>query len=109
LGQRLYPGQVFAMQYQIFVQTHAKQGFVASVVGMPSVSVEGTTEDEAIAKVKTALEAQLATGKLVTIEVADEMAQGTDPWIKNMGIFADDPTFDDFLKEVEAYRQQVEE
>jgi predicted RNase H-like HicB family nuclease len=103
------------MQYQIFVQNQAEQGFVASVVGMPQVSVEGMTEDEAIAKVKMALAAQLATGKLVTIEMAGHsvLAQSTaplaDPWIKNMGIFADDPTFDDFLQEVEAYRQQVED
>jgi predicted RNase H-like HicB family nuclease len=97
------------MQYQIFVQSHAEQGFVASVVGMPNVSVEGVTEDEAIAKVKIALESQLALGKLVTIEVADQaIEQDSDPWLKNMGIFADDPTFDDFLREVTAYRQQVD-
>ena len=97
------------MQYQIFVQSHAEQGFVASVVGMPNVSVEGVTEDEAIAKVKIALESQLALGKLVTIEVADQVIDhDSDPWLKNMGIFADDPTFDDFLREVTAYRQQVD-
>jgi predicted RNase H-like HicB family nuclease len=56
------------MQYQIFVQNQ-KDNFVASVVGMPSVMVEANTEEEAISKVKSALQAQLATGKFVTIEV----------------------------------------
>lgn len=97
------------MQYQVFVQSHSKQHFVASVVGMPNLIVEGETEEEAIAKAKTALEAQLASGKFVTIDVDTEsLTQKLDPWIENIGIFADDPTFDDFLAEVAAYRQQVD-
>jgi predicted RNase H-like HicB family nuclease len=97
------------MQYQVFVQNDAKQGFVASVVGMPHLLGEGATENEAIAQVKAALESQLATGKIVIIEVNAHANRETDPWIKNMGIFADDPTFDDFLAEVAAYRQQVDQ
>lgn len=31
--------------------------------------------------------------------------QQTDPWLKHMSIFALDPTVDDFLAEVAAYRQ----
>lgn len=59
---------------------------------------------------KAALEDQLASGELVTIEVGKERSQQeTDPWLKHMGIFASDPTFDDFLAEVAAYRQQVSE
>jgi hypothetical protein len=30
------------------------------------------------------------------------------PWLKNFGRFQDDPTFDDFLAEMEAYRRQVD-
>ncbi|MBD3880942.1 hypothetical protein IFO70_04155 [Phormidium tenue FACHB-886] len=57
------------MQYQVFVQNPAEQHFVASIVGMPHLTVEGKSEEEAIAKAKTALEIQLAKGKFVTIEV----------------------------------------
>jgi predicted RNase H-like HicB family nuclease len=95
------------MQYQVFVQSHTVNHFVASVVGIPNLSVEGTTEAEAIAKVKTALENQLMTGKFVTVEV-DTPSSENDPWIKHMGIFADDPTFDDFLAEIQAYRSQAD-
>jgi hypothetical protein len=31
-----------------------------------------------------------------------------DPWIANMGIFQDDPTFDDFLAEVNTYRNAID-
>ncbi len=38
----------YLMQYQGFVQSHLDHFFVASVVGMPNLSVEGATEAEAI-------------------------------------------------------------
>ncbi|MEM6399370.1 MAG: type II toxin-antitoxin system HicB family antitoxin [Cyanobacteria bacterium P01_D01_bin.116] len=98
------------MQYQVFVQSHTENKFIASIVGIPNSTVEGGTKEEAIALAKAALEKQLASGELVTIEVGKEQSQQqTDPWLKHMGIFASDPTFDDFLTEVAAYRQQVSE
>jgi predicted RNase H-like HicB family nuclease len=60
------------MLYQVLVRSSAESHFVASVVGMPNLTVEGTTEEEAIALAKAALKSQLATGKLVTIEMTLE-------------------------------------
>ncbi|MDZ8024355.1 MAG: hypothetical protein RMX65_002845 [Nostoc sp. DedQUE01] len=60
------------MQYQVFVRSQSKSQFVASVVGMPNLTVEGRTEEEAIANAKAALKAQLAMGKFVTIEMNPE-------------------------------------
>jgi predicted RNase H-like HicB family nuclease len=57
------------MQYQIFVQSQSDKHFLASVMGMPSIAVDGDTEAEAIANAKIALESQLATGKIVTISI----------------------------------------
>ncbi|WP_315788035.1 hypothetical protein [Fischerella sp. JS2] len=37
------------MQYQIFVRSRSESHFVASVVGMPDLTVERRTEEEAIA------------------------------------------------------------
>lgn len=97
------------MQYQVFVQNPSDQHFVASVVSLPGVTAEGHTKEEAIAKAKAMLEEQLATGEFITIEVESQSATSeSDPWIKHLGIFADDPTFDDFLAEVAAYRQLVD-
>lgn len=77
------------MQYQVLVQSHPKNKFIASVVGIPNSTVEGDTREEAIALASSALETQLASGELVTIEVGKEHSQQeTDPWLKHMGIFA---------------------
>jgi len=96
------------MQYQVFVQNHSEDHFVASIVGMPNLRVEGETEAEVIAKVKTALEDQLATGKFVTITVneAPELPETTPP-MKYAGIFADDSTFDDWMEKLAAIRQSA--
>jgi predicted RNase H-like HicB family nuclease len=94
-----------SMQYQVLVQNPSQSRFVASIVGMAGVVAEGETEAEAVASVKAALESQLATAKLVTIEVTQPSHFTPDPWLKHFGVFADDPTFDDFLEEVAAYRQ----
>ena len=57
------------MQYQVFVKSQSDKHFTASVMGMPSIAVDGDTEAAAIANAKTALELQLATGKIVTISI----------------------------------------
>lgn len=60
------------MQYQVLLQKPSAQHFVASIVGMPNVIADGKTEQEAIAKIKSALKAQLAIAKFVTIDIEPE-------------------------------------
>ncbi len=97
------------MQYQVFVQSRADTTFVASVVGIPDCIAEGSTKEEAIAKAKRSLQQQLATGELVSIDLDSQSSESeTDHWIKHMGLFANDPTFDDFLEDVAAYRLQAD-
>jgi predicted RNase H-like HicB family nuclease len=98
------------MQYQVFVQNPTDQTFMASVVGLPNVTANGITEKEAIDRLKGILDAQFKNGKLVTIDIdvpSDKSPKKGDPWIANAGIFKDDPTFDDFLAEMKAYRDEV--
>ena len=107
------------MQYQVFVKNPAESEFMASIIGLPNVTANGITEKEAIDKLKVILDAQFRNGKLVTIYVPQRYAndidipskvaeEKSDPWIDNMGIFQDDPTFDDFLAEVNSYRNEVD-
>ncbi|MBW4670438.1 MAG: type II toxin-antitoxin system HicB family antitoxin [Cyanomargarita calcarea GSE-NOS-MK-12-04C] len=94
------------MQYQIFIQSQ-KDNFIASVVGMQNVMVEGNTEEEAISKVKSLLQAKLATGKFVTIEVnPQEIPHQETTHMKYAGIFANDPTFEDFMEKLAGIREE---
>lgn len=95
------------MQYQIFIQNQSEEKFLASVIGMPNLTVEGKTEEEVIFKVKSALEAQLATGKFVTIEVnLEKQSEQNIPQMKYAGIFANDTTFDDFMEKLAVIRKE---
>jgi hypothetical protein len=99
------------MQYQVFVQNPADHTFMASIVGLPNITANGVTEKEAINKLKGILDDQFKNGKMVTIDVdlpCEESSKSGDPWIDNIGIFQDDPTFDEFLLEVKAYRNEVD-
>jgi hypothetical protein len=45
----------------------------------------------------------------IDIDVPSERSpQPSNTWIANMGIFQDDPTFDDFLAEVNTYRNAID-
>ena len=95
------------MQYQIFVQSQSQQSFVASVVGMSNVTTEGKTEEEAISKAKSALEAQLARGKFVSVEVTSEIEsyRPISQQMKYAGILTNDPSFDDFMEKLTRIRE----
>jgi hypothetical protein len=94
------------MEYQVFVQTDSPTKYRASILGIPDCTAEGNTKEEAIANARTVLERQLIQGELVTIDLETSAPQ-TDPWLKHMGLFADDPTFDDFTAEIAAYRREI--
>ncbi len=94
------------MQYQVLIENNANQVYVASIIGMPDCVVEGQTKEEAIAKAKAALATRLARGEIVTIEIeSSDIEHFNNPWLKNFGRFQNDPTFDDFLAEIEANRR----
>jgi predicted RNase H-like HicB family nuclease len=110
------------MEYQIFVKNQSDKHFTASVMGMPSIAVDGDTEAEAIANVKTALESQLATGKVVTISLQEPIEMDVkpktsslpvmpsqNPWIEFAGIFKDDPDFANIARSIRAERTVKED
>lgn len=94
------------MHYQIFLQSTSPHNFIAEVVGMSNLIAEGTTEAEAIMKIKASLENTLATGKFINIEV--QQPENV-PQMKFAGIFAEDQTFDDFMEKLTLIRQEANE
>jgi predicted RNase H-like HicB family nuclease len=95
----------YPMQYQVFVQADAQPPthFVASVVGVPNLSVVGATEAEAMANVRVALEQKLAMGKFVAIEVGN--GAGGSSEIPPAGAFEQDETFDDWMEKLAEIRR----
>jgi predicted RNase H-like HicB family nuclease len=92
------------MTYRVFLQHLDPDGYRATPLLFPDCVAEGKTREDALANLRAALDARLAQGEIVTIEVGES----EHPWLKGAGIFKDDPTFDDFLREIERYRHEID-
>lgn len=95
------------MQYQILIHNNSPENFTASVIGIANLIRDGKTEEEAIYKIRLALEDLLTTGKLVNIEINKNIQSY--PQKNNYqyaGIFENDPSFDDFMDKLTLIRQE---
>jgi len=79
------------MEQLVIVRSDATDHFTASVVGVPEVSAEGKTEEEAIARVKQALRRLVRVGEIVSIDVP--VNGQSNPWLDGFGRSANDPDF----------------
>ena len=69
-------------------------------------SLEGRTREEAIAKARAALVDRLAQGEIVTIDVeSSEAVSATNVWREEAARFREDPTFDEFVAEIQSERR----
>src|SRR5437764_12981405 len=93
------------MTYRVFLQQTAVDHYRATPLAFPDCVAVGRTRDEALANLKAALDARLSQGEIVAVEVGEP----GHPWLKGAGMFKDDPTYDDFLAEIEANRRVVDE
>jgi len=96
-------------QYQVLVRNGSSDLFVASVLGMSDCVGEGQTREEAIAKAKAALEERLARGEIVTIDVeSNDTVSASNVWHEQAARFHDDPTFDEFVAEIQSERRDLD-
>ncbi len=91
------------MTHRVLLQRIQENGYRATALLLPDCVGTGETRDEALANVTDALASRLTQGEIVNVEVGEP----AHPWLPWFGMFADDPTFDDYLAEVAAYRQEV--
>jgi hypothetical protein len=65
--------------------------------------------EEALDKAKTLLKERLAVSRLFTIEV-EEAPTGriANTWLETHGSLRDDPSFDDWVKEIAKYCREVD-
>jgi hypothetical protein len=94
------------MTVNVLVQPNPEKGYTATVLGWTDLVVEAPTKEEALEKVRAELANKLAKGEIISLQI--EPANGEHPWMKFAGMWENDPTFDDFLKEIKAYREEVD-
>jgi predicted RNase H-like HicB family nuclease len=97
------------MEYHVFVEQHANNGYVAEIIGLSNCQVVGKTEEEAITKAKELLAARLAHGKIVTINVEPTITSEEQRAWKGFGRLKDDPTSDDLMERLAEYRRELDD
>ena len=95
------------MQIPVLIEPSGTNGFRARGVEPFGVSVEGATQDEALAKLREAIAAKLSAGaRIASLEIA-----ATDnPWLRMAGMFdKDDPLVKEWIQIMQDNRRKDDE
>jgi len=95
------------MTYDVILRKNQNK-YIARVRDWPEVVIEEETREAALTQIKQHLMAYLSQApEVIPIELAPGAA-AEHPWLQFAGMWADDPTWDDFVTEVAAYRQEID-
>ena len=93
------------MTYEVLVTRKANK-FIARVRQWPVIVVEGESEAEVLRQAQADLQALLAGGRIIQLELDAKPEEH--PWQPWAGMFADDPDWEVFQASVHQYREEVD-
>jgi predicted RNase H-like HicB family nuclease len=96
------------MTYTVLVTKRPDDGYLARTVALPDMAATGTTEAEAIDRLRLALAEAHAQGHLVQVDVPLAGEASAHPWRRFAGMWADDPDWDVFGQAMADYRRSSE-
>ena len=92
------------MQFPVLVKTISATRHEAWVIGLPNIREVASTQEEALAKAKGAIERLLSSGDLILVSVPSK--EKANPWLRLFGRSAEDPDFDEFVQEMRRLRSE---
>lgn len=95
------------MTFDVIVLKQPDNGFLARTLLLPEVTAQGATEQEALDQISALIRGQFEKFRLVKLEV-DLPEARQNPWSARAGIFANDPTWDDFQEVMAEHRRQID-
>src|SRR5262245_38815072 len=94
------------MQIPVLIEPVDSNGYRATIGPPLALTAEGVTREEALQRLRQAVQARLSTGAEVT---SLEVAAGEHPLAAYAGMFKDNPLFDAWQQAMAEYRRQVDE
>ena len=96
------------MQYDILLTKHPNNGYTARPILLPEIIIHADDESKALSLVGEAIADLQNSSRIVRIEVQQPKATD-DPWLRFAGMWADDPDWELFQAEVNAFRDAIDE
>jgi predicted RNase H-like HicB family nuclease len=94
-------------QLNVLIEAIANDGFRATGGPPFEVTAQGTTREEALARLREAIDQRLSEGSvLVPLEID---TPEENPWTAVAGMFRNEPLFDEWQEAIAEYRRKVDE
>ena len=95
------------LKYDVMVEQTNGKGYTARLLAWPETVVEAPTQEKALQQMRVLLLERLAKTDIVTLEI--QHTEIGHSWAPFAGMWADDPSFDEFQAEIQRYRREVDE
>jgi hypothetical protein len=86
--------------------TKEKNHYTGRVLALPDIVISGAEEAEVIEQIRNAISDVQANGRIVRVDVPTHATN--DPWLRYAGMWKDDPNWDLFQSEIEAFRREID-
>ncbi|MEZ4727008.1 MAG: hypothetical protein R3E79_07735 [Caldilineaceae bacterium] len=94
------------MTYRVLLRNNPTNGYTATALAWPECVVQAPTREEALAGIESAIRELLNTSEIVEVDVPETPVTEQMTQHKGFGMFRHDPTFVEFVKEVDAYHDE---
>jgi predicted RNase H-like HicB family nuclease len=95
------------MKIPVLIEPNANDGFRATGGPPFEVTAQGTTREEALARLREAIDQRMTQGTVVVPLEIDTVEEN--PWAAVAGMFREEPLFDEWQEAIDAYRRKVDE
>ncbi len=96
------------MQYDILLTKQPANGYLARPILMPEIVVSGADEEEALALVRAAIAKATVQSRLVRVDVPNGTEPVDDPWLRFGGAWGDENDWEQFEKDIQAFRCEID-
>jgi predicted RNase H-like HicB family nuclease len=93
----------------IILEKNNRSRFSATTLEFPDCRVEAATREQAIANLQQQLSSRLEKAEIISLTVQLPQKQPAEnPWNKVVGVFSDDPDFEQVQEYIQSYRDEVD-
>lgn len=96
------------MLYNVLLTQQPDKRYTARVLSLPDVVVSGMDDTEVLTRVRAAIANIQANSRIVQVEAPALAEASDDPWLRVAGVWEDDPDWELFQAEVQAFRDGVD-